>query len=626
LETLSADQFEMIIIDEAHHMSADSYQRIVKHFTGFRYLLGLTATPERMDGQSITDDFEHRITAEIRLPDAIDRQLLVPFNYFIQDDPVSLADCKWTNGGYDANSLQALYMDGKDALKRVDKIIKSIQTYLPDIENLKAIAFCAGVRHAEFMAKCFNEVGIASRCIAGTTAREDRAAIRDDLKNGAVKIVTAVDVFNEGVDLPFLNSVLFLRPTQSLTIFLQQLGRGLRLWEGKDALTVLDFVGVGNTRYNFESRLRALFRTRGESVGRQIATEQYRLPIGCTFSLQKRSREIILENIKKSFSGLAAYRQQLTWFLDEKGEDDASLRAFLEYRGVDPLTFYANIKSVGSFAGLLSTVMKDSAPLQRPSYCINDKQIGSLMMRLSQIDDHDNLEEFDKILRFGVKEDTSEVILRFFYTYLKSDGPGLDDPRPVIEEALNIPWLRKEMQELVEMLLDRVRLPLDSLFWKQGEEFPLHLHGTYTKAQIFSCLCPSIKRAPPTGVFYDADHRIDLLFVTINKSEKNFTPNTLYDDYAISHELFHWESQSTTTESSETGRRYIGHDATGSRVLLFVREKKNSDLTGEAMPYRCFGFCHYMSHEGERPMKILWRLEKPLNAKLLREAKPINNT
>ena len=241
-EKTSPDFYDYIIVDEFHHAAAPTYQKLLSYYQP-RILLGLTATPERMDGKNILPYFNNRIAAEIRLPEAIDRKLLCPFQYFGVTDTVDLDALKWSAGGYQKSELEHIYtFSGAVANRRADHVVTALLKYVTDIDEVKGLGFCVTVDHAEFMCRYFNDHNIPSMCLTGQSSDEERAAAKRRLVSGDVRFIFVVDIYNEGVDILEVNTVLFLRPTESLTIFLQQLGRGLRLSEDKECLTVLDFI------------------------------------------------------------------------------------------------------------------------------------------------------------------------------------------------------------------------------------------------------------------------------------------------------------------------------------------------------------------------------------------------
>ena len=269
-EKTTSDFYDYIIVDEFHHAAAPTYQKLLSYYHP-QILLGLTATPERMDGKSILPYFNNRIAAEIRLPEAIDRKLLCPFQYFGVTDTVDLDHLKWAAGGYDKGELSRVYtLSGITANRRADLVVSSLLKYVTDIDEVKGLGFCVTVEHAEFMSNYFNARGIPSMFLTGHSPDEERKAAKNRLVKGEVRFIFVVDIYNEGVDIPEVNTVLFLRPTESLTVFLQQLGRGLRLSEDKECLTVLDFIGQANRKYNFEDKFAALLSNTTRGVTREI--------------------------------------------------------------------------------------------------------------------------------------------------------------------------------------------------------------------------------------------------------------------------------------------------------------------------------------------------------------------
>jgi superfamily II DNA or RNA helicase len=295
--TLTCEYYDFIIIDEVHHISASTYRPIINYFKP-KVLLGLTATPERMDGENILEDFCNRIAAEIRLPEALNRKLLSPFQYFGITDSIDLTNVKWDKGKYVASELTSMYTKND---VRVGEIIRQLDKYTNDINDVRAIGFCVTIEHATFMAEKFNLAGLKSACLTAKNTNE-RDRIREEFKKKEFNYLFVVDIFNEGVDIPEIDTVLFLRPTESLTVFLQQLGRGLRLAEGKDCLTVLDFVGNSRPEYDFESKFRALIGKTTTSVQKEIEDDFPHLPLGCSIVLEKKTKENILDNIRRATS------------------------------------------------------------------------------------------------------------------------------------------------------------------------------------------------------------------------------------------------------------------------------------------------------------------------------------
>ena len=330
-----ADFYDYIVVDEFHHAAAPTYQKLLEYYQP-QILLGLTATPERMDGKSILDYFGGRIAAEIRLPEAIDRKLLCPFQYFGVTDTADLSSLKWRTGGYDKAELSNLYtFSGMVAQRRADLVVSSILKYVTDIDEVKGLGFCVSIEHARFMADYFNTHGIPSMALTGDSSDEERNTAKQRLVSGEIRFIFVVDIYNEGVDIPEVNTVLFLRPTESLTVFLQQLGRRLRQAESKECLTVLDFIGQANKKYNFEEKFAALLSNTTHSVSREIKEGFVSAPKGCYIQLEKIAAKYVLDNISASYDRTSGLVARAASFTEDTGLP-LTLGNFLDYYHLDP--------------------------------------------------------------------------------------------------------------------------------------------------------------------------------------------------------------------------------------------------------------------------------------------------
>jgi superfamily II DNA or RNA helicase/HKD family nuclease len=224
VNALRAQDFDVVIVDEFHHAAAPSYRRLLERLQP-QELLGLTATPERMDAQDVTSFFGGRVAVELRLWEAIDEGFLVPFQYFGVADGTDLSQLRWRRGGYAREDLERV-VTGDHA--RVGKLLEAIRRVVIEPSAMRGLGFCVSVNHAEFMARAFTEAGLPSRALSGLTPEADRNATLRALASGELRVVFSVDVLGEGVDVPSVDTVLLLRPTDSVTVFTQQLGRGLR--------------------------------------------------------------------------------------------------------------------------------------------------------------------------------------------------------------------------------------------------------------------------------------------------------------------------------------------------------------------------------------------------------------
>jgi len=602
---LTQEYYDFIIIDEVHHIAAKSYRPVLQKFNP-KILLGLTATPERMDDANILDDFCGVIAAEIRLPEALNRKLLCPFQYFGISDNVDLKNIKWQSGKYSSNELTYAF----SSERRVADIISKCQEYLTNIHDVTALGFCVSQEHAKFMSEKFNEAGFNSEYLI--SGRND---VRDSIKSRLVKkeinYLFVVDIFNEGIDIPEIDTVLFLRPTESLTVFLQQLGRGLRFADNKECLTVLDFVGNARDEYDFEGKFRSLVGKSNNSIKDEIENEFPHLPLGCSIVLEKKAKEHILNNIKKAT--LINRRKLISKISNYKNHTSL------------PLTI-SNFTKINHIS-LESIYKKDSFT----SLCYEAKVTKSF----------DSLNEHELVRAVSKKWLTSSSLSYFEFIFkliendfeissLKNENEKLmammlyydfwQDPMKftTLEEGIRYIGENKqlvdEFREVVQILIQKINYLESDLLLPY--ECPIKVHARYTREQILSAFGQNSidkKASSREGVLDIKDKNTELLFVTLEKTEDKYSPTTMYDDYAISEKLFHWQSQNSTKEDSAKGRSYIEHERHNKNIVLFVRES-NHDKNKNVMTYVCLGKVFYKKHYGSQPMSITWELEKGIPA------------
>ena len=615
-EKTTADFYDYIIVDEFHHAAAPSYQKLLSYYQP-KILLGLTATPERMDGKTIMPYFNNRIAAEIRLPEAIDRKLLSPFQYFGVTDSIDLDKLKWAAGGYDKSELSKIYtINGAASTMRADLVVRSLLKYVTDIDDVKGLGFCVSIEHAKFMSNYFNQQGIPSIYLTGKSADDERKNAKQLLISGEIRFIFVVDIYNEGVDIPEVNTILFLRPTESLTVFLQQLGRGLRLAENKECLTVLDFIGQANRKYNFEDKFAALLSNTTRGVTREIKDGFISLPKGCYVQLEKKAAKYILENIRSSYGNTAGLIAKIAAFEEDTGLA-LTLANFLHYHHLDPRSIY----KFDSFSRLCARAdVIDNFDEQA------EETLKKAFVRLVSIDSRRWIQflltVLPKLSSLDVSKlsDIEQRMMQMFYvsvfliTVEDWNTPDVSNNLKMLSDST---VMLHELTELLRYKLDKIDF-IDKPV-EVGFDCPLDLHCTYTRDQILVALDFMKPSSLREGVKWLPDKQLDVFFLTLNKSEKDYSPTTMYNDYSINSELFHWQSQSTTSESSATGQRYIHHKERGSKILLFVREFKADRKFGTTEAYTYLGTANYVSHTGSRPMNITWKLDNPIPAKYLKK-------
>jgi superfamily II DNA or RNA helicase/HKD family nuclease len=613
LDDLDPSQFDMVIVDEFHHASRETktYARLLDHLEP-KVLLGLTATPERADGQDILHWFDGRIAVELRLWEALERNLLSPFQYFGVHDDTNLQALQWKRGtGYVATELTNVYT-GDD--KRVAIVLQAVRDKVADVRQMRALGFCVSIDHAEYMAHKFTNAGIRSVAVTSRTPAADRTASLEALRKREITTVFTVDLFNEGVDVPEIDTVLFLRPTESATVFLQQLGRGLRLADDKPCLTVLDFIGNQNREFRFDLRYRALTGTSRRGLRREIEHDFPTLPAGCHIALDRVATEIVLANVR------ASLRVDWKSVINELRElGDVSLAKFIDETGLELDDIYRRRR--GGWAGLRRSAGLDDRPT-----AAEDRQLDGAIGRMLHVDDLERIEFLDQLLRRPTPPRTSalEGRARRLAAMAHFSLWGWAEPLENADEKLVRLWAnpsrRDELLDVLVVLRERIRRVSRPV--APGDDLPLHLHARYSLAELlaaFGVARPSTSRG--AGVRWIPEANADVFWFNLRKTEEHFSPTTMYADRAISPTLFQWESQNASSADRGAGERYVHHRDRGSSVHLFFRETKDADGDLGAPPYLYAGPASYVSHTGDRPMRIIWTLDHALPADVFHSAR-----
>jgi len=602
LADLDPSHFDVLIIDEFHHAAAKSYTAVLEHVRPVE-LLGLTATPERSDGLPVLDWFDGRIAAELRLWDAIDQQRLAAFVYFGIHDGLDLREVPWRRGrGYDAEGLTNLLTANDFQAKFV---LKELNRRVDDLGRMRALGFCVSVEHARFMARVFQAAGVTAVAIWSNTPDAERLAALSDLAARRVNIVFSVDLFNEGVNIPAVDTLLMLRPTDSPTLFLQQLGRGLRRSVGKTVCTVLDFVGHHRKEFRFDRRFLALFGGTRKELTAQIEAGFPFLPAGCHMELDRVAADIVLANIRNAVPSRWTERVAALKALTLNGKH-CSLARYLHEEGMRLDDVYTGNKSWSDLQADAGLTVAPSGP--------HETALRRACGRLLHIDDLGRISVYRQLLErpeAPAAESLPERERRMLRMLVGSLVPPAVSKETTLQEGADLVWahsqVRAELLDLLAVLaaqIEHVALPLSS-----HPDVPLAVHGRYTRVEILAAFNVGIgARVAPwqTGVYWVAESRADLFAFTLDKTTGQFSPTTRYRDYAISPELIHWESQSVTRAESDTGRRYQQHVAQGSSVMLFARRRSDERA------FYFLGPAAYVQHESELPMAITWRLQHPL--------------
>ncbi|WP_309816718.1 DUF3427 domain-containing protein [Pseudarthrobacter sulfonivorans] len=623
MEQLERDLFDVVVIDEFHHAMAPTYRRLLDHLQP-QQLLGLTATPERGDGVDVAKQFfDGRTASELRLWDALDADLLVPFHYFGVSDDVDLSQLEWKRGNYDTAQLSAVYT-GNDA--RAAKVIRELRDKITSTDLMRAIGFCVSVQHAHYMARVFNRAGIASVAVDGNTDDADREEALRRLGKREINCIFAVDLFNEGLDLPQVDTILLLRPTQSATIFLQQLGRGLRRAEGKAVLTVMDFIGQQRREFRFDLCYSALTGYSRKELEKAVEDEFPYLPSGSQIVLDRVAQKVVLNSIKAQLRftrkdlvrDIASYAEtELYAYLEKSGSE---LKSIYRESGDSWTEYLRRAKLIEGFSPLESVFTGRLHELSSEA----EKKLMSCMVRLMHVDDLERAEAYGMLVdgtapRYSDLSPREQTFARMLFFTMWPNGGGFQTYDAGLDYLRAYQFVCNEIRQLAKGGAASTKHAAKVL-GSGLQHIPLMTHATYGRYEVLAALgaksldtASARKRLSTGGVDWCPATASDAFFVTLNKNEKNHSATTMYKDYAISPDLFHWESQNTTSPNSPTGKRYLDRTGHGSHIVLFTRDS-SEDETGLTAAYKCLGQVDYVQHKGEKPISITWKLHRPMPA------------
>lgn len=597
-ERIAADHFRFVVIDECHHAPADSYQRVIRGITP-ETLVGLTATPERTDGKSLLPDFGGRVAAELRLWHALEKQLLVPFEYYGISDNTDLRNIRWNRGSYQAADLANVYT-GNQA--RVDLVVEQLRRRVGDVSRIRAIAFCVSVEHAEFMARELTRRGVPAEAVHGGTPGDAREAAPKRLRDRTIHVICTVDLYNEGIDLPFVDTLLLLRPTASATVFVQQLGRGLRLHVEngveKGSCLVLDFIGQHRNEFRFDGLYAAITGRPRARLAKEIAEGFPFLPSGCVLQLDEVARSQIVDSLKRVVANARVLSRELQEY--RAANDTVTLKGFLDETGREVEDVYdaGGLTELRERAGVMLAVSEQT------------KKLSQSFKFLLHTDEPSRIALWRDGGILRAAEDTVGSRRVTMLEHQLRQRTMLTDP------AAGLPWLSgdgtacEELQQLGDVLLERVPSANDLY---PVPEWPLALHRHYARREIVAAVGyvkPGQKgNIPQAGILMLKERKRELMLVTLDKSAASFSPTTRYRDYAISPTLFHWETQAAASIERDSGKRYVDSPGNGWTFYLFVR-------TDPDAAYAFLGPVRFVAAAGDRPIGITWRLEHAMSGAL----------
>lgn len=624
LSQFTKDEFDYIVIDEAHRSAADSYKRVLDYFTP-KFQLGMTATPERTDAKSIFELYDNQIAVEIRLRDALEKNLVVPFHYFgIEDISTDLSNV-------DINNIDELAKKLKIS-QRVDLVIDNINLLKHSGVKTKALGFCINIDHANYMAKEFLDRGLCAVSLTGESTEEERVRMIDRLEddNDPLSYIFTVEIFNEGVDIPSVNLVLMLRPTQSPIIFTQQLGRGLRLHKDKEYLTVVDF--IGNHQKSFLIPIALSGDKAYDKDDLMISTKNdfFDIPGDTFINIERIPKNRILKQLEAVNFNQMKFLQESYQDL-RKGLKNYIMITSFPFDGFDPVRFIRKEKSYLEFVQKVEKntdfeeVMMDENKLGRmrfidsflpltriDEYAILDYLIDKKEATIEEIFLH--VKRFinnpdQKIMKHAVKllnkEFMSKVENDKYPAIISISSSTISLDRDFIDDLRN-----EKYNQFVRSSLSYGIARYHHEFGRMIDFYPhIRLYNSYPKRNVFTQALYDKNVAGPiiSGVFKLGKE----YFLSVNLIKDNVKDDLKFKDHFIDQKHFQWQSMNKTTQFSVDGQNLINHQKLGFNLHLLVRKTAtdSNKLGGYSENFIYLGKVKVLSYQGEKPITFQFELE-----------------
>ena len=649
--------FDYVIVDEFHHSMSDSYLKTLSYFNP-KFLLGLTATPKRMDGKDILSLCDYNIVDEIGIKEALEEDLIVPFHYFgVNDYTINYDNIPYKNGKYNEKIL----LENLLLNTRTDYIVEKINKFGFDGDELSAVAFCQNIEHAFFMKEEFSKKGYKSAVITANTSSNERSEILEKFKNKKIEILCVVDILNEGIDIPTINLLLFLRPTMSSTIFIQQIGRGLRKAKNKDFVTIIDFIGNHKKDYllinYFSSEVdnKDTLFTKKEKIINEIKNQFSNIPKSCYVELDRICQNRIIEKIEKINFNSKNILKEL--YLNYKQEIGKSEDEFLQIADFD-----TNIELFQELCLKMHSFYNAQLQFENSKIFENENEknplntteiefleylekkitlvepfifliIDYLATGKEYINNSDLLNKYKGF--FDIKRNfkkhyllnrifeeliEDEILEKNLYGYKFSKKYKNLFSNKKLNEKNNMKSQQKENKlNFINRLKQLIHLGLNEFKRNDLDEFNENIlisYKEYKRVELQILLDSKVPKGSWRAGYANTEKDI-CLFATIDKTHI-FQENLKYDNSLFADDIIQWISQPKTSHNSSVGQMFIHHKEKGFKVHIFIR--KYAFMNGnKTNPFIYLGNAQYYSSQGDKPMKILWKLDKKIPQKLIYE-------
>lgn len=648
LKKFKKDEFDYIVVDEFHHAGAKSYRNLLEYFSP-RFFLGLTATPNRSDNIDVLQFLDNNLIYRKDLIDGINLGILSMFDYFgINDKHVDYTKITWRGNKFDDLEIEENLITSK----RAEYIFENWRS----LKQTRTLAFCSSIRHSDFMSDFFSSKGI--KCLSMHSKSEiNRSDSIEKLRKGEIEILFSVDLFNEGVDIPAVDTILMIRPTESKIIFLQQFGRGLRKAEGKEKVVVIDFIG---NHKSFLEKPSALFGFDLNPNNIREFIKQYNenslnIPKGSRILYDPESLDFMTELSRTNQNFVSKYKE----YKEDNGERPSASEF---YQFIDKLS---QVKSqFGSWFDFIQK-MDDLNSEQSKAFETNKRFLKELettrmtkSFKMVVIDilckNNFNSMDLDELYKKSfdyLKQTTNlwnELPTQFKTETLTDDNYSnwkkywLSNPISALIKTSSQFFEIKEnniytnldrknnfdkfldmCKELIGYRFLSYKINYDSSYVEMGNVDKNYSHqiGKAFKKTDIPKLFKFSGEASNEGFYKMFGHarppKVPHQFIFITLIKASMAAEHRYHDYFKSEKLFHWQSRSTTTQSNEAGLAIINHIKNKNSVHLFVR--KMSSINGKTLPFTYCGKMNFRSVNGNSPINVDFELEIPLNEKLKQE-------
>ncbi|CYV19473.1 type III restriction protein res subunit [Streptococcus suis] len=625
LQAFDPTFFNYILIDEVHKAGADSYKKVMSYFQPDFYL-GMTATPERTDGQNIYELFDYNIAYEIRLQEALDNDMLCPFIYY------GVSDIKIDGQLIDEKATFSNLVSEQ----RVNHILEKIAYYGVSGEVVKGLIFCSSVKEVKELESQFNNRGLRTRALSGEHSQEERQRVVQDLENGNLDYILTVDIFNEGIDIPSVNQVVMLRNTQSSIIFIQQLGRGLRKHDSKEYVTIIDFIGNYQNNYLIPVALFGDQSMNKDNYRREVR-EPNILKGLTTINFEKVAKEQIFSSITNTTLSSIKILRDAFKDLENKLGRVPYLSDFVKLNSIDPLVFFEN-SSFQNYGDVINKFSEETILLSEVEKrflnfitfeILNGKRKHELYL-LKLLVENEGLVSSDKWFEFIIEHDLDfqtdvlDSVTRVLdLSFLKAQEQKKYGSDPLVDFDGDMYRLNNAVYQSLENNSIFAQLFIDTI--KTGilksKEYPeiFTLGQKYTRREVLK-LMNVAKDEPPLnigGYKIDKDTNSCPIFITYHKSE-DISDTIKYDDELLNESTLKWFSKNKRTLDSNDVSTITQSNENGLRLELFVIK---DDSEGGEFYY--LGPLSYVENSASEVMKngdsvvqMLFKLDSPVETNL----------